>query len=277
MDPKNILEGLSGISCVRTDPGGLSAFVGERNGNNVIVISKPTASKNIETLQDGQNLEQTFKNERFTKYEVTLQTRSELCVIEPALDNEVYKFRERRKVRIFHETPLDYKTEIEPNIRTDDLQWIRDIFSGKTTGSEQTQEEIIYQDEVFAILPDLKWDKKDTTAVYCLAIVRDSSLRSIRDLRRKHVKVLMHTHDRGKEAMVAKYGVTPDQIRVYFHYHPTYWWLHIHFNLVSNKTSGSSIDCAVPLVTVVNNLELMDDYYEKATLPVVRPNIFVGG
>ena len=32
-----------------------------------------------------------------------------------------------------------------------------------------------------------------------------------------------------------KYGFTHNDIRAYIHYHPSFWHLHIHFNLVKNQ------------------------------------------
>jgi hypothetical protein len=49
----------------------------------------------------------------------------------------------------------------------------------------------------FVLLPDLKWNQTDPDNLYCLAIVRDRRLRSIRDLRGEHLAVLQNVRDAG--------------------------------------------------------------------------------
>ena len=40
------------------------------------------------------------------------------------------------------------------------------------------------------LLPDTKWDRKDASALYTLAILKDPALKSVRDLRGAHVPML---------------------------------------------------------------------------------------
>jgi len=102
-------------------------------------------------------------------------------------------------------------------------------------------------------------------SLYCLAIVNDRSLRSIRDLNGSHLKLLRnirygllashpwtrssrqgltrHTLDARNESLMAleeKYGAEVSSLRVYFHYQPTYYHLHVHFSDVK-MLNGSFI------------------------------------
>lgn len=258
-----------------------SIFIGKKKDDHLILIvqAKPPEDVNL-LMKPDYKVEKTFGNERFSKYETIIPVRCEISTICPALNNELYKFRDRRKnLKMYYETPEEYKKTVEPFINITDLKWIRDIFAQiddpslitKLESDQPQQAELVlHSDETFALLPDLKWDRKDMNSVYCLAIVRDESLRSVRDLRSRDIPMLTHIMNTSLHVMAKEYGVDPSQIRAYFHYHPTYWWLHIHFNIISYRGAGTCVDDALPLMSVINNLGMLDDYYGRATIPLVR-------
>ncbi|KHJ75204.1 hypothetical protein OESDEN_25180 [Oesophagostomum dentatum] len=86
------------------------------------------------------------------------------------------------------------------------------------------------------------------TTFQCLRIIRSRSLATIRE----------------------KYGVRPDQIRAYFHYQPSFFHLHVHFVSLKYDAPASTTLSAVLLDDVINNLQLVPDYYKKATLTFTR-------
>lgn len=64
-----------------------------------------------------------------------------------------------------------------------------------------------------------------------------------------------------------KYSINESQLRIYFHYQPTFYHLHVHFTYVQYSAPGSGCDRGHLLNTVINNIELIPDYYQKATIP----------
>jgi m7GpppX diphosphatase len=75
--------------------------------------------------------------------------------------------------------------------------------------------------------------------LYGQAIVRDLSLRSIRDLRAKHVPMLRNLRQQCMTTLTQKYGVRPEHIFAYFHYQPSYYLLHVHFVHFAYDAAGS--------------------------------------
>ncbi len=71
---------------------------------------------------------------------------------------------------------------------------------------------------------------------------------------------------KGSQAIQDKYGVSADQLRIYLHYQPTYYHLHIHFNHIKSDCAGTGAGKAHLLQEVIDNISLWPDYYQKKTL-----------
>lgn len=70
-----------------------------------------------------------------------------------------------------------------------------------------------------------------------------------------------------QKAIFDKYKVRGSQLRIYFHYQPSFYHLHIHFTYLRHEAPGIYAEKSHLLDTVINNIEMMSDYYKKATLP----------
>lgn len=138
---------------------------------------------------------------------------------------------------------------------------------------KQEAERIIFEDSDpetgFILLPDLKWDGRNVENLYVLAIPHKHDIKSLRDLNASHLPLLRNIRKRATEAISNKYGMIETQLRMYFHYQPSFYHLHIHINPIRNDAPGIWCEKSHMLDTVINNLELLGDYYQKATLPFV--------
>lgn len=60
---------------------------------------------------------------------------------------------------------------------------------------------IVYEDPDedvgFILLPDMKWDRKDTESLYLQAIVMKHGIKSLRDLDQMHLKLLKNIFNKG--------------------------------------------------------------------------------
>lgn len=145
-------------------------------------------------------------------------------------------------------------------------KWVDNILNGTAE-----QERVIHSetgDLGFVLLPDMKWDGRTPEDLYILAIVRRSGLTCLRDLRGDDVDLLRHIGTVGRRVIGERYAVLASQLRVYIHYLPTFFHLHIHFTHVDSQLPGQQPERVHLLENVINNLQLLPDYYQRATLSV---------
>ena len=104
----------------------------------------------------------------------------------------------------------------------------------------------------------------DIRTLYCLAIPKQrEGLRTIRDLTAEHLVMLRSIRDKGYESIQSRYAVPKDKLLAYFHYQPSYYHLHVHFVHIELK-SRDTRSC-VNLEEVISNIEMISDYYQRAT------------
>lgn len=84
------------------------------------------------------------------------------------------------------------------------------------------QSKILYSSPEFVILPDMKWDLSTISSLYLVALVQDRNLRSLRDLRKRHIGLLRAIHKEAERIVDEKWGLKKGGLRLYFHYQPSY-------------------------------------------------------
>ncbi|XP_055853182.1 m7GpppX diphosphatase [Episyrphus balteatus] len=190
-------------------------------------------------------------------------------VVYPATDKHIEKYSIHVKYLI-NETPALYENITLTYLKSSQfsLDWVYNILDHK-----QETERIVFEDPDpetgFVLLPDLKWDGRSIESLYLLAIVHKHDIKSLRDLNSTHLPLLKNIRDSGTRAIEDKYGIPASQMRMYFHYQPSFYHLHVHFNPVGNDAPGIWCEKSHILETVINNLELVGDYYQRVTIPFV--------
>ena len=138
------------------------------------------------------------------------------------------------------------------------IQWLLNILNGTSE-----QDSIFFrntdQTNGFVLLPNMHWRSGNTSSpaidsLDCLAIVNAMGLRTIRDLTGTHLPLLRNLKTEGTAAIVEKYGVAENKLRIYFHYLPSFYHLHVHYTHVNNKL-GCNIERAIFLDDVIEMLE----------------------
>jgi len=202
-----------------------------------------------------------------------------VVAVYPATEREIKK-NDVVETAVIKESPDDYATVTFPLVvqlqsTPTALGWVYNILEKRSE-----TERIIFEnpDPVsgFVLLPDLKWNppvagsegESSMSQLYCLAICHNRGLHSIRDLRAEHLPLLKNMRDQGCKAIEDKYGVHRNTLRLYFHYQPSFYHLHVHFTRMGvDGTHGSGWERNHLLDDVIDNIETISgDYYARRTL-----------
>ncbi|EDS26989.1 histidine triad protein member [Culex quinquefasciatus] len=193
-----------------------------------------------------------------------------VTIIYPASEKHIVKFAAQQKF-LLEETAADYQTVTLPHLEQEQLslEWLYNVLEHR-----KEQDRIVFEDPAddgtgFILLPDLKWDGKTLEQLYLLALVHPRGIKSLRDLTAAHLPLLRNVRDRGTEAIRERYGIGADRLRVYLHYQPTFYHFHVHFTFLQHDPPGIQCEKSHLLGTVISNLELLPDYYQRATLSCV--------
>ncbi|KAL6934144.1 hypothetical protein ACO0OL_002681 [Hanseniaspora opuntiae] len=194
-----------------------------------------------------------------------------LNLIYPASDKHLSKYDYKNRNFQVIETPELYRNVVKPyidhNIKEGSIQWVYNIIQGKTE-----QDSIRFDEPDFLVLPDMKWtDETDLKNMYLLLLFKDYKFTSIREFcTEEHLTMLKNVKTFVEKKILAKYGNTSiDKVKMYFHYQPSYYQLHLHIVHADNEVNYKSMllgkDCHF-LDTVINNMEMMIDYYQKCNM-----------
>jgi m7GpppX diphosphatase len=187
------------------------------------------------------------------------------------------------------ETPEMYSRNavasfIEQETRRPSKQWITSIIAG-----DQEREQVIVRTEEFVLLPDTErvnryWRTPTGTKAHhhhrppkqapptprmtlnWLSIVNDLSVRTLRDLRGKHVPMLRAMLAGCMSAVETYTGIPSDQVMAYVHYPPSVYQLHVHFSYPYGQYCHRDAYRVHSLEGIINNLEIDPEYYAKSTL-----------
>lgn len=191
-------------------------------------------------------------------------------MIYPATELHIKKYEDQPRHMIV-ETPAMYKETTLPYIQSlppERTQWVRNILEGKSEA-----ERVVFHNHDptsgFVILPDMKWDGT-RESLYWVAIVMRSDLLSLRSLNRQHLPLLKDIRDTAYKLVKEKYDLDKRDMRLFVHYQPSYYHFHVHITAISfADPPGVFAGQAHLLDTVIDNIEMYDNYYQRATLPFV--------
>ncbi|XP_029158900.1 m7GpppX diphosphatase [Nylanderia fulva] len=247
----------------------------DREGSAVVLLEQKSFPNDKLSLEkgffDGKTLfRKHFTNDIYRNYDcfpAEEQNSIQTTVIYPATQNHIEKYK-KQEVYMIDETYELYQQVTLPYIESKSFsfEWITNILEHKAE-----QESIIYEDSDkdtgFVLVTDFKWDKQlDTLKLLALPFQK---IKSLRELNASHLPLLRNIRDAGTKAISKKFNIPASQLRIYFHYQPSYYYLHVHFCYLMFEAPGIYVAKAHLLSTVISNLELMSDYYTKAVLSYI--------
>jgi hypothetical protein len=219
--------------------------------DNVNYKFLPSRLTNIDSIIKNK---MTLKNDIYEKYDATAQIDGELIICN---DLNLMRRSEKRIVRESYEDYLRYIAKRDP--KKD--QWIYNIIDGTSE-----QDSVLYRDEHCIVIPTYMWDGKNVDKLHVLCMPTDVSLRCIRSLNSSHIPLLEHMKRKTVEVIKYKFNLDEHYLKMFFHYEPSTYHLHIHFVNSACHDSRSSVEYSHELHSVMFNLSIRDDYYQRAIL-----------
>ncbi|KAM9519649.1 m7GpppX diphosphatase [Guaruba guarouba] len=241
-------------------------------GTDALVILEKTPfqeEKLLDLLKKHTKLELRMHNDIYKTYHLYPPPElSEIktTVVYPATEKHLQKYL-RQEVHLIRETWEDYKNITLPYIQSQSfsIQWVYNILEKKAEADR-----IIHENpdpcDGFVLVPDFKWNQNQLDDLYLIALVHRREVKSLRDLTAEHLPLLRNILQEGKEAIMKHFSVPGSQLRIYLHYHPSYYHLHVHFTALGYDAPGISVERAHLLTDVIDNLVLDSTYYQKRAL-----------
>ena len=208
----------------------------------------------LSSLDSIKKNESVLKNDIYEKYKAIVEIEGELIIC-----NDINQMKRFEK-KIVRETYQDYLKYIKYRDPKKD-QWIYNIIDGTSE-----QESILYRDELCIVIPTYMWDGKNTEKMHILCLPTDVSLRSIRSLTSVHIPLLEHMKRVTLNVIKQKYDIDEYHVKMFFHYEPSTYHLHIHFVNVAHHDARSSVEYSHELNNVLFNLSIRPDYYQQTIL-----------
>jgi hypothetical protein len=184
------------------------------------------------------------------------------------------------------ESPEMYRKQsveafITQEIQRPSKQWVLSVMEGT-----REQDEVVARTAEFVLLPDtervnrykqIQQSTRKSNAAQTkpllnwLSIVQDRNIRSLRDLKGEHVPMLKRMMEVCMYSIDKDTGVPQDQVMAYIHYPPSVYQLHVHFSFPYGQYYHRDAFRVHNLRSVIDNLELDPDYYQKITLYMAIP------
>lgn len=222
-----------------------------------------------------------FRNDKYGSYLIELLGQEfnqiSLTVIHPATQKDVDKYVDH-KYYFVKETPELYRSVTLPFIEQQlsqpgHLAWLYNVLEKKAETDRIVYEEAMDTSDGFLIAKDMKWKTKgdipteaEKIDLYVNTLIARRDIRSLRDLRAEHLSLLHAINTRGRQAVAAAYGLNERELRLFIHYQPQFYHLHVHISHVKNPMASALSDRAHQLEHVIDNIQLLGDYYARATL-----------
>ncbi|XP_014303986.1 m7GpppX diphosphatase isoform X2 [Myotis lucifugus] len=272
------------------------------DGEDAIVILEKTpfqVEQVAQLLTGSPELQLQFSNDIYSTYHLFPPRQLsdvKTTVVYPATEKHLQKYL-RQDLHLVRETGGDYKNVTLPHLESQSLsiQWVYNILDKKAEADR-----IVFENpdpaDGFVLIPDLKWNQQQLDDLYLIAICHRRGIRSLRDLTAEHLPLLRNILREGQkepqlgchlpalnpqregrdlqravgrglcEAILQRYQVKGDRLRVYLHYLPSYYHLHVHFTALGFEAPGSGVERAHLLAEVIENLERDPEHYQRRTL-----------
>jgi len=240
----------------------------------VVIVEKTALTEDVvrAVLSERSTTQMTIQNDIYHTFQVfppAEHSALKTTLIYPATNKHIAKYS-KQEMFLVQERPEDYEAITKPYIQRAgfSISWVDNILQHKTEADR-----IVYEDTDpdvgFILLPDMKWDGLQVEDLYLVAIIHRRDVLSLRCLGPQSLPLLRNILHKGTAAISEKYGVKQNKLRIYLHYQPSYYHLHVHFTHLNYDAPGAGVEKAHLLSDVIENIELCADYYQRKTMTFI--------
>jgi hypothetical protein len=154
-------------------------------------------------------------------------------------------------IELFTETKELYKNISLPYINSvleKNTKWIHDLLFNKSE-----EKLVLFRNSNFVIAKDIIWKNSSKNEFYIL-VIPTTLIRTIRDLDSSHVELLKQMKSKAIE-IASTFGLSENKLYFYFHYHPSYYQLHLHVVIVGHPLIENKLYRHYFLDDIINKLE----------------------
>ena len=168
----------------------------------------------------------------------------------------------KAETEIFTETYQTYRKISLPYINSiyeKNTKWIHELV---TNYSEESI--VLFRNWDMVLCKDIVWRDNGVNQFYLLGIPT-KKIKTIRDLTANDIGLLKELKAKAFE-IAHQYGISKNKLYMFFHYHPSYYQLHLHVCICEHEALETNYLRHYYLDDVISKLEEDSDYWKKATL-----------
>jgi hypothetical protein len=165
-------------------------------------------------------------------------------------------------VELFTESEHIYNTITLPYINSiiiKNTKWINNLLFNKSEESI-----VLFRNSSFVICKDIIWKDSNPNNFYVL-IIPTKHIKTIRDLTQQDIPLLNSIQNKAIE-IAAIFNISLDKLAMFFHYHPSYYQLHLHVCINDNPDLIVLSNRHYFLSKIIKKLNKQSDYWHKKTL-----------
>lgn len=195
----------------------------------------------------------------------------DVTIIHPAKQWHIEKYSKQEGI-LLRETPELFSKITQPYIHShpaSEIKWLYQILQ-----KEKEQERLLFEDSdpdngfMFTAFQPAEecvaQAKANPDNFYALVLVNKRDLPSIRSLSTVHLPLLRNIRIKVLDYTQRTLGISSHHLRLFFHYKPTYFHLHVHVVHMNHEMHVHEKDYR--LDDVIQNIEFLPQYYQRATL-----------
>jgi len=194
-------------------------------------------------------------NDRYSSY--SIEGTPEVKGIMYKTEHPDLRTLTNKNMRIVTESYSTHLAKLK-NLRESNYKWIYNIIDNNAE-----PERIIHQTSEYVLMKDYVWDESmnNIEELHILAIVRDKRLMSIREITQADIEMLLRIKGESILKIQEKFNISEEKLKIFFHYVPSTYLLHIHFVHVEKCNYKTSIEKCISFDSAIKNISMDPDYY----------------